>query len=82
MRVINPHFTTVRDNNVKQNLIRAVELIGRAVQPNHLQSENYVFTRRTDLLKHMEVRKQMLHLLFLSCLSPLFCLNIYVKIIF
>lgn len=54
MRVINPHFTTVRDNNVKQNLIRAVELIGRAVQPNHLQSENYVFTRRTDLLKHME----------------------------
>ena len=55
LRVINPHFATVRDNNVKQNLIRAVQLIGKAVQPSHIQREDFLFTRRSDLLKHMQV---------------------------
>ena len=54
LRVINPHFTTVRDSIVKQNLIRAVELIGKAVQPSHLQKTDFIFKRRGDLLKHMQ----------------------------
>lgn len=55
LRVINPHFSTIKDSNVKQNLIRAVELIGKAVQPKHVQRDDFVFARRADLLKHMKV---------------------------
>lgn len=40
---------------MKQNLIRAVELIGKAVQPKHVQRDDFVFARRADLLKHMKV---------------------------
>lgn len=40
---------------VKQNLTRAVELIGQALHPDHLKTR-HKFTYRDDLLKHMEVR--------------------------
>ena len=39
---------------MKQNLIRAVELIGKAMHPEHLQS-NHSFSQRSDLVVHMEV---------------------------
>ena len=55
LRVINPHLTSAKDASVKQNLIRAVELIGKAVQPKHVQREDFIFTRRSELLKHMKV---------------------------
>ncbi|XP_066933993.1 maestro heat-like repeat-containing protein family member 1 [Clytia hemisphaerica] len=54
LRVINPHLTSAKDSSVKQNLIRSVELIGKAVQPKHVQREDFVFTRRGELLKHMK----------------------------
>ena len=55
LRVINPHLMSAKDANVKQNLIRAVELIGKAVQPKHVQRDDFIFTRRSELLKHMKV---------------------------
>ncbi|XP_047135268.1 maestro heat-like repeat-containing protein family member 1 isoform X1 [Hydra vulgaris] len=54
LRVINPHFASTKDSVAKQNLIKAVELIGKAVQPSHMQQDGFVFTRRGDLLKHMQ----------------------------
>ncbi len=39
---------------MKQNLIRAVELIGRAMHPEHLQA-NHSFNQRSDLINHMLV---------------------------
>ena len=45
----------VQDPGVKQNLIRAVELIGKAMHPEHLQS-NHSFSQRSDLVGHMEVK--------------------------
>ena len=56
LRVINPHFVSTKDTFAKQNLIKAVELIGKAVQPSHMQQDAFIFTRRGDLLKHMQVK--------------------------
>ena len=39
---------------MKQNLIRAVDLIGRSMHPDHLQAA-HTFTSRGDLLSHMIV---------------------------
>lgn len=54
-RVVSPYFNSVKDISVKHNLIRTVELIGKAVQPNHIQSDEFVFQKRGDLLRHMQV---------------------------
>eukprot|EP00118_Oscarella_pearsei_P020078 m.216312 g.216312 ORF g.216312 m.216312 type:complete len:1058 (+) comp39860_c0_seq3:99-3272(+) len=55
LRSINPHFTNVKDTSVKQNLIRAVDLVGKALHPSHLQTTDFVFQKRADLLGHMQV---------------------------
>ncbi|XP_022082273.1 maestro heat-like repeat-containing protein family member 1 [Acanthaster planci] len=52
LRNINPHFAHVKDTAVKQNLIRAVDLIGKALHPDHLK-RNYSFSKKTELLNHM-----------------------------
>jgi hypothetical protein len=54
LRSINPHFANVKDTSVKQNLIRAVDLIGKSLHPNHLQTTDFVFQKRGDLLVHMQ----------------------------
>ena len=40
---------------MKQNLIRATELIGKALEPNRLQQPEFVFTKRQELVNHMLV---------------------------
>lgn len=47
-------FVGVKDRIVKQNLIRAVELIGQAMHPSHLKT-NFSFSQRNGLLQHMKV---------------------------
>lgn len=47
-------FIRVKDRIVKQNLIRAVELIGQAMHPSHLKT-NFSFSQRNGLLQHMKV---------------------------
>ena len=46
----------LQDTGVKQNLIRTVELIGKALHPDHLKNKDFVFSKRADLLGHMQVR--------------------------
>ncbi|XP_013392835.1 maestro heat-like repeat-containing protein family member 1 isoform X1 [Lingula anatina] len=53
MRSITPHFSHVKDNMVKQNLIRTVELIGKALHPDHLM-QTHSLTNRGELLGHMQ----------------------------
>ena len=38
---------------VKQNLIRTIELIGRALHPDHLKSTDFIFSKRGDLINHL-----------------------------
>jgi len=38
---------------VKQNLIRTIDLIGRALHPDHLKSSEFVFSKRGDLINHL-----------------------------
>ncbi|XP_033626005.1 maestro heat-like repeat-containing protein family member 1 isoform X2 [Asterias rubens] len=52
LRNINPHFGNVKDTSVKQNLIRAVDLIGTALHTDHLK-RLYSFSKKTELLNHM-----------------------------
>ncbi|XP_031575321.1 maestro heat-like repeat-containing protein family member 1 [Actinia tenebrosa] len=52
-RVMIKHFGNVKDTSVKQNLIRAVELIGKALDPSRLQQADFVFSRRAELVNHM-----------------------------
>lgn len=40
---------------MKQNLIRTVDLIGKSLHPSHLQTTDFVFQKRGDLLVHMQV---------------------------
>ncbi|XP_019641769.1 PREDICTED: maestro heat-like repeat-containing protein family member 1 isoform X1 [Branchiostoma belcheri] len=53
LRSMNPHFSNVKDPSVKQNLIRAVELIGKALHPSHLNAL-FEFSRRGELITHMQ----------------------------
>ncbi|XP_074645058.1 maestro heat-like repeat-containing protein family member 1 [Tubulanus polymorphus] len=53
LRTIDPQFTSVKDSCVKQNLIRAVELIAKALHPSHLQMAHN-FTKKSDLLTYLE----------------------------
>ncbi|KAK2550462.1 Maestro heat-like repeat-containing protein family member 1 [Acropora cervicornis] len=52
-RVISRHYTNVKDVHVKQNLIRATELIGKALEPSRLQQPEFVFTKRQEFVNHM-----------------------------
>lgn len=51
---INPHFNNVKETAVKENLIRCVDLIGKAMNPSHLKQTSFVLHRRGDLLGHMQ----------------------------
>lgn len=44
-----------KDVHVKQNLIRATELIGKALEPSRLQQPEFVFTKRQEFVNHMLV---------------------------
>ncbi|XP_071959367.1 maestro heat-like repeat-containing protein family member 1 [Antedon mediterranea] len=54
LRNVKPHFSNIKDTAVKQNLIRAVDLIGKAVQPGHLRV-SYIFSRKVELMDHMQI---------------------------
>eukprot|EP00043_Microstomoeca_roanoka_P008735 m.83875 g.83875 ORF g.83875 m.83875 type:complete len:1641 (-) comp14365_c0_seq1:221-5143(-) len=54
MASILPHFSNVRETLVKENLIRCVELIGKALHPSHLKGETVNLLRRSELLGFME----------------------------
>jgi hypothetical protein len=53
LRSINPHFNKIRDTVVKQNLIRTIDLMGRALHPDHLKKDDFIFSKRGDLLNHL-----------------------------
>lgn len=53
LATINPHFTNVKETQVKENLIRCVDLIGKSLHPSHLKSDKFILHRRGDLLSHM-----------------------------
>ena len=40
---------------MKQNLIRTIDLIGKALHPDHLKSTEFVFSKRGDLINHLLV---------------------------
>ncbi len=42
-----------QDTTVKQNLIRTIDLIGRALHPDHLKTNDFVFSKRGDLINHL-----------------------------
>lgn len=44
-----------QDTAVKQNLIRTIDLIGKALHPDHLKSNDFVFSKRGDLINHLLV---------------------------
>lgn len=48
-------FPSSQDVHVKQNLIRATELIGKALEPSRLQQPEFTFTKRKELIDHMLV---------------------------
>ncbi|EGD80633.1 hypothetical protein PTSG_01221 [Salpingoeca rosetta] len=54
MSNILPHFERVRETLVKENLIRCVELIGKALHPSHLKGEKVSLHRRSELIAFME----------------------------
>jgi len=41
---------------VKQNLIRTIDLIGKALHPDHLKNSDFVFSKKGDLINHLLVR--------------------------
>ncbi len=47
------HSTHFQDTIVKQNLIRTIDLIGRALHPDHLKNKDFVFSKRGDLINHL-----------------------------
>ena len=49
--------THTQDTTVKQNLIRTIDLIGRALHPDHLKSHDFVFKKRGDLITHLLVNQ-------------------------
>ncbi|OWF48217.1 Maestro heat-like repeat-containing protein family member 1 [Mizuhopecten yessoensis] len=53
LRGIQPYFANVKDMGVKQNLIRTVDLIGKALHPDHLKSQ-YNFSNRGEFLNHLQ----------------------------
>lgn len=54
MASILPHFTKIKETLVKENLIRCVDLIGKALHPSHLKGESVSLHRRGELIGFME----------------------------
>ena len=50
-----PSHTHIQDTTVKQNLIHTIDLIGRALHPDHLKSHDFVFRKQCDLITHLLV---------------------------
>ena len=50
LRSLTPHFSTAKDLCLKQNVIRATQLLGRSMHENHLKQQ-YTFNNRDDLIK-------------------------------
>ncbi|KAL5022847.1 hypothetical protein ScPMuIL_002002 [Solemya velum] len=53
LRTIMPFFSNIKDVTVKTNLIRTVDLIGKSLHPDHLQTQ-FKFTNRGDFINHMQ----------------------------
>ncbi|XP_071092263.1 maestro heat-like repeat-containing protein family member 1 [Haliotis cracherodii] len=53
LRTIAPYFQNVKDTSVKQNLIRTVDLIGKALHPDHLE-QTYNFSTRGNFIAHLQ----------------------------
>lgn len=64
---------------MKQNLIRTIDLIGRALHPDHLKTNDFIFSKRGDLLNHLLVSNgSCIAILFLCmCSVCLTCTCIY-----
>ena len=62
LRILKPYFPTAKDENVKLSLIKAVNLFGKAVKQCSVDAE-FAFSRKTELLKHMEVGRVAFELL-------------------
>ena len=45
----------LQDTVVKQNLIRTIDLIGKALHPDHLKTDDFIFGKRGDLINHLLV---------------------------
>ena len=54
LRVLNPYLSSAKDEKVKENLIKAVSLFGKAVQQSCRTGE-FVFSKKSELLKYIEV---------------------------
>ena len=50
-----PSHTHTQDTTVKQNLIRTIDMIGRALHPDHLKTHDFVFRKQCDLITHLLV---------------------------
>ena len=50
LRSLTPHFSTAKDLCLKQNVIRATQLLGKSMHENHLKQQ-YIFNNRDDLIK-------------------------------
>ena len=65
------HVFPLQDTVVKQNLIRTIDLIGRALHPDHLKRTDFVFSKRGDLITHLLVRTcTILIPFYFPCLPP------------
>ncbi|KAL3859489.1 hypothetical protein ACJMK2_009708 [Sinanodonta woodiana] len=53
LRSLIPHFVNVKDTSVKTNLIRTVDLIGKALHPDHLEKQ-YNFSNRIEFINHLQ----------------------------
>eukprot|EP00049_Salpingoeca_infusionum_P022643 m.7920 g.7920 ORF g.7920 m.7920 type:complete len:1638 (-) comp5302_c0_seq1:139-5052(-) len=54
LAAILPNLGNAKFNEVKENLVRCVELVGKALHPSHLKNETVVLQRRGELLDHMQ----------------------------
>ena len=64
-----------QDMVVKQNLIRTIDLIGRALHPDHLKKTDFIFSKRGDFINHLLVRHLSYRFVFPVgyLLVPVFC---------
>eukprot|EP00795_Rhopilema_esculentum_P001016 gene1016-15340_t len=53
LRVLSPYFTSAKDPRVKQNLVKAASLFGKALSPDHLNT-HYVFAKRDSMIKFIQ----------------------------
>lgn len=70
-------FSPLQDTVVKQNLIRTIDLIGRALHPDHLKKTDFVFSKRGDLISHLLVRTCAIFIAFHFPCLPIFSFIFY-----